>query len=91
MSADPAPLKCRIDGRYLLAITERDSFRIQRDALRDAILRTAELYAEPVRYTDSRGRLKPNLSVGFETRFQAMYDLARRLCDGAPPPDGGTS
>lgn len=41
----------------------------------DAILYTTELYPEPVRYKTSKG-LKPNLSIGFETRYQAMYDLA---------------
>jgi len=58
--------------------------RALRDRLRDAILYTTELYAEPVRYKTSKG-LKPNLSIGFETRYQEMYELAAALA-----PKGGT-
>jgi len=65
-------------------LAEIAELRALRDRLRDAILYTTELYAEPVRYKTSKG-LKPNLSIGFETRYQEMYELAAALA-----PKGGT-
>jgi len=72
-------------GQHAKALhAEIAELRALRDRLRDAILYTTELYAEPVRYKTSKG-LKPNLSIGFETRYQEMYELAAALA-----PKGGT-
>ena len=66
-------------------IAERDALRDQRDILARAIFYTTELYVAPLGPEDStpnrlrytvKGKLKPNLSIGFETRYQAMYDRA---------------
>ena len=75
-------LESHINGLHqeLAALTaERDKAVAKLDRLCEAVLYTTELYREPLRYTTSKAKLKPNLSTGFETRYQAMYDLARAL------------
>ena len=68
-----------------------DELRAKLDRLVDAVLYTTELYAEPIRYetgvkADGKAKrakhLKPNLSIGFETRYQGMYDLALSYREG---------
>ena len=44
----------------------RGTRRLRSWTLREAVLYTTELYREPLRYTTSKAKLKPNLSTGFE-------------------------
>jgi len=82
---------------------ERDSLKAQLERAREdlqnlarAVTYTTELYAEPLRYetgvkADGKAnrakKLKPNLSIGFETRYQQMYEKALLFLE-APSREG---
>ena len=59
-------LESHINGLHqeLAALTaERDKAVAKLDRLCEAVLYTTELYREPLRYTTSKAKLKPNLST----------------------------
>jgi hypothetical protein len=45
-------------------------------ALEEAVKYVAELYAKPTAYRTSKGAWSMNTSIGFETRFEELVELA---------------
>lgn len=76
---------CLIEEHHaLLADKDRQLAELQEKLreLANAVVYTSELYPSKLTYQTSKG-IKPNFSIGFETRYRAMDSLARSALESS--------
>lgn len=59
--------------------TEIERANAKVEVLEDAVAYAAELYSKPTGYWTSKKTWSPNMSIGFETRFEALVEKARSV------------